>query len=78
MCWIRLDPEQEVHSGSIFASTLTATLAFVSVQVGLGSLALMLIVPVGGFEVKVKHVLLQAVSHRANSSVGQNGRFQQL
>ena len=78
MCWIRLNPKQEVHSGSACASTRTAPFAFVSVQVGLGSPALMLIVPVCGFEVNVKHVLLQPVSQTANNSAAGNGRFQQL
>jgi len=45
-----------------------APFAFASVQLGLGSLALLPIVPVGGFEVKVKQVLLHPVSQIANSN----------
>jgi len=41
----------------------------------LGSLALMPIVPVSGFEVKVKQVLLQPVSQTANSNAAQNGTW---
>src|SRR6266849_7262840 len=77
MCWIRPDSEQELHIGTVCTVKRTAPLV-VSVHVGLGSLALMPIVPVGGLEVKVKHVLLQPVSQTANSSAARNARFQQL
>src|SRR5882672_3027736 len=72
MCAIRLDAEQELHVDTVCVSTRTAPSAVVSIQVGLGSPALMLIVPVGGFEVKMKHVLLQPVSEIPNKDNASN------
>jgi len=46
----------------------TAPFTVASLQVGLRSLAFTMIVPVGGFELKVKQVLLQPVSQTAISS----------
>src|SRR6266849_6950977 len=77
MCWIRPDSEQELHIGIVCTAKRTAPLV-VSVHVGLGSLALMPIVPVGGLEVKVKHVLLQPVSQTANNNAAGNAKLQQL
>lgn len=59
-------------------SGANAPVAFVSEQAGWGSPALMPIVPVGGFEVKVKHVLLQPATQTANSSVTRREGFKQL
>jgi hypothetical protein len=42
------------------------------VQVGLGPPALISTVPVGGFELNVKQVLLQPTIQTANSSAAQN------
>jgi len=74
MCWIRPDSEQKLHVGTVCTAKRTAP-PVVSVHVGLGSLALMPIVPVSGFEVKVKQVLLQPVSQTANSNAAQNGTW---
>jgi hypothetical protein len=62
--------------GTVCTTKRTAPFAFVSVQAGLGSPALMSIVPVGGFEVKVKQVLLQPASGVANSGDAQSRKVQ--
>ncbi len=76
MCAIRLDAEQELHVDTVCVSTRTVPFAVVSIQVGLGSPALMLIVPVGGFDVKMKHVLLQPVSEIPNKGNTSRSNFQ--
>ena len=68
MCAMRLDVEQELHVDTVCVRTRTVPFTVVSLQGGLGSPALMLMVPVGGFEVKTKHVLLQAVSEIPNKN----------
>ena len=68
MCAMRLDVEQELHVDTVCVSTRTVPFAVVSMQAGLASPALMLMLPVGGFEVKLKHVLLQPVSEIPNTN----------
>ena len=71
-CRIRADSEQELHIGIVCITRRTAPFARVSVQAGFGSPALTLMVPVGGFEVKVKQVSLQPASDVPNSVDAQN------
>jgi hypothetical protein len=76
MCVMRLDVEQELHVDTVCVRTRTAPFAVVSVQAGLASPALMLMVPVGGFEVKRKHVLLQPVSEIPNKGTASRRNFE--
>src|ERR1700693_3254721 len=76
MCAIRLDAEPELHVDAVCVRTRTAPFAVVSIQVGWGSPALMLMVPVGGFEVKMKHVLLQPTSKIPNEGNASRRTFQ--
>src|SRR6266849_8529298 len=76
MCVIRLGAEQELHVDTVCVSTRTVPFAAVSMQVGWGSPALMLTVPVGGFDVKLKHVLLQPVSEIPNKGSASRSNFQ--
>lgn len=73
-CRIREDSGQALHIGIVCTAKRMAPVAFVSVQAGWGSPALMPIVPVGGFEVKLKHVL-QPVDPAARSSTTYEGRY---
>jgi hypothetical protein len=73
---IRLDAEQELQADAVCVRTRTAPFAVVSMQVGLGSPALMLMVPAGGFEVKMKHVLLQPMSKIPNKGNASRRSFQ--
>ena len=76
MCAMRLDVEQELHVDTVCIRMRTAPFAVVSMQAGLGSPALMLMVPVGGFEVKMKHVLLQPVSEIPNTDTASRRNFE--
>src|SRR5690349_11400771 len=76
MCAIRLDAEQELHPEAVWVRTRTTPFAVVSMQVGLGSPAFMLMVPAGGFEVKMKHVLLQPTSKIPNKGNANRRSFQ--
>src|SRR4029077_18474085 len=76
MCAIRLDAEQELHADSVCVRTRTAPFAVVSMQVGLGSPALMLMAPAGGFEVTMKHVLSQPMSKIPNKGNASRRSFQ--
>jgi len=76
MCAMRLDVEQELHVDTVCVRTRTAPFAVVSMQAGLGAPALMLMVPVGGFEVKMKHVLLQPVSEIPNKGTASRRNFE--
>jgi hypothetical protein len=76
MCAIRLDAEQELHSDAVCVRTRTAAFAVVSMQVGLESPPLMLMVPAGGFEMTMKHVLSQPMSKIPNKGNASRRSFQ--